>query len=210
MRLRIWFLPFSWAAYGLNSIEDGRWAQAAVYLFNLWALAAFCLSLVPLCANSFYLAYDRSGSSAGWAKPGKDHIAYFFDGLKVFSSCARAFLIKDIKFFMREPGLWLQSLVFFGILFIYFINFRRLSFDDMAGPWKNLILFLNMFSLLAVTAGMCVRFVFPQWSLEGKNFWILRLSPVSMARIFYEKFPFLDDRLCFCVGFSYGIFCAYA
>jgi hypothetical protein len=35
---------------------------------------------------------------------------------------------------------------------------------------------------------MSIRFVFPQWSLEGKNFWILKLSPVTLHKIFWEKF----------------------
>jgi hypothetical protein len=35
---------------------------------------------------------------------------------------------------------------------------------------------------------MSVRFVFPQWSLEGRNFWILKLTPISLKKIFREKF----------------------
>jgi hypothetical protein len=35
---------------------------------------------------------------------------------------------------------------------------------------------------------MSIRFVFPQWSVEGRNFWILKLTPISLKKIFWEKF----------------------
>ena len=119
---------------------------------------------------------------------GRDYLRIALSRLFFLPRRFKAFLIKDIKFFTREPGLWLQDLVFFWILFLYFLNFRRLSFDDLPMVWKNLIIFLNTFSILSIVGGLSVRFVFPQWSLEGKNFWLLRLSPVALSEIFWEKF----------------------
>ncbi|MBN3039707.1 MAG: hypothetical protein JW867_01105, partial [Candidatus Omnitrophica bacterium] len=44
--------------------------------------------------------------------------------------------------------------------------------------------------ILCILSTLCIRFIFPQWSLEGKSFWIIRLSPVSLKKIYIEKFIF--------------------
>jgi len=48
-------------------------------------------------------------------------------------------------------------------------------------------MFLNAFGILCIVSTLSVRFIFPQWSLEGHSFWILRLSPVPLKKIFLEK-----------------------
>ena len=108
--------------------------------------------------------------------------------LKILPHSITNFIIKDIKLFIREPTLWLQFLIFFGLMFFYFINIKRFSYNLLADVWKNLIVFLNTFSILCISSALSIRFVFPQWSLEGKSYWILKLSPVSTKSIHLEKF----------------------
>ena len=185
---RLWYMPFAWAPRGLEYFEDKRYFLATVYLFDLWALAGLCFCSTVFCGELFVKNYNRVHSVARARLSGRDVLGVIFSGVTFLPRRFKAFLIKDIRFFTREPGLWLQAMVFFGILFLYFLNFRRLSFDDLPLLWKNLIIFLNTFSILSVVGGLGVRFVFPQWSLEGKNFWLLRLSPVRLSEVFWEKF----------------------
>jgi ABC-2 type transport system permease protein len=60
----------------------------------------------------------------------------------------------------------------------------------MPDLWRNLIVFLNIFSVSSVICSLASRFVFPQLSLEGHSFWILGLAPTGMRRILMTKFLF--------------------
>ncbi len=183
---KLWFLPYSWPAYGLISFEDGDWKRCLLYLANLWCLALLCLVFVSAFGKQCMSIYFQQHRGAGKRAGGKDYVTLFFSCFRL-SPYLRAFMVKDVKLFIREPSLWLQFLVFFGILFFYFINLRRFSYHLLDPMWKNIIVFLNSFSILCIVSSMSIRFVFPQWSLEGRNFWILRLSPLSLKKIFLEK-----------------------
>lgn len=184
---KLWFLPYSWPAYGLISFEDGDWKKCLLYLANLWSLAVLCLAFVPAFRKYFIATYFLQHKNTSGLTEGRDYVGAFFSGFRM-PLYLRAFLIKDVKLFAREPALWLQFLVFFGILFFYFLNIRRFSYHLLDPMWKNLITFLNSFGILCIVSSMSIRFVFPQWSLEGKSFWILKLAPLSLKKIFLEKF----------------------
>jgi ABC-2 type transport system permease protein len=83
---------------------------------------------------------------------------------------------------------WSQSLIFFGLLSLYFANLHPSSFDVLGGRWQNMMIFLNVFSVASVTCSLGARFVYPQLSLEGQGFWMLGLAPISMRRVVLTKF----------------------
>ena len=58
----------------------------------------------------------------------------------------------------------------------------------MPPEWRNLIAFLNIFSVSSVLCSFGSRFVFPQLSLEGHGFWIIGLAPTTMRRVLVAKF----------------------
>ncbi len=181
---KLWFLPFSWPAYGLVAFEDGDLKKCFLYLINLWSLALLCLAYVSRPMKTFLSVYHQQTTMAQKQSRGVDYLRVIFSGLP---SYLRAFAVKDIKLFVREPSLWLQFLIFFGILFFYFINLRKFSYHLLDPMWKNLLTFLNSFSILCIISAMSIRFVFPQWSLEGRSFWILKLSPLTLKKVFLEK-----------------------
>jgi ABC-2 type transport system permease protein len=100
----------------------------------------------------------------------------------------RAIIIKDIRTFFREPAQWSQGVFFFGLLGLYFLNLRNLHYDRLPMEWRNIIAYLNVFSVSAVMASLGCRFVYPQLSLEGHSFWVLGLAPTSMGRVLAAKF----------------------
>lgn len=100
----------------------------------------------------------------------------------------RALMIKDIRTFLRDPAQWAQALFFFGLLGLYFLNLRTLRYHLLPPVWRNLITFLNIFSVCAVMASLGCRFIYPQLSLEGHGFWVVGLSPTTRGRILAAKF----------------------
>jgi ABC-2 type transport system permease protein len=101
---------------------------------------------------------------------------------------ARALVIKDMRTLLRDPAQWIQGLLFFGLLALYFFNLRNLHYHLLSAVWRNLIVFLNMFSLSAVMCSFCSRFIYPQLSLEGQAFWLIGLAPTTMGRVLKIKF----------------------
>ena len=184
---RMWFLPFSWPGYGIIAFEDYDFKKSFLYLANLWSLALLCLTFVSSPGKTFISIYHRQFTGQGKKSKTRDYLTLVFSMFGL-PACLRSFIVKDIKLFAREPSLWLQFLVFFGILFFYFLNLRNFSYHLLEPMWRNLLTFLNTFSILCIVSAMSIRFVFPQWSLEGRNFWILKLAPVSLKKIFLEKF----------------------
>jgi ABC-2 type transport system permease protein len=79
-------------------------------------------------------------------------------------------------------------LIFFGLLGLYFLNLRNLRYHMMPPEWRNLMAFLNVFSVSSVLCSFGARFVFPQLSLEGHGFWIIGLAPTTMKRVLVAKF----------------------
>lgn len=108
--------------------------------------------------------------------------------LGLLPSDIRAMILKDARVLFRDPVQWTQGLLFFGLLGLYFMNLRHLRYHMLSDVWRNLVVFLNVFSLSAVMCSFCSRFVYPQLSLEGHGFWMLGLAPTTMGRVLLAKF----------------------
>ncbi len=185
---RIPVLPFYWVSEGLKSLEEKSFFKSFVFLSNLWSLAFLFLGFISKIGRKFYLDCFQKAYQLSYKRRIKRSLLdELFEKIKM-PRYFKAFVLKDIKLFIRDPLQWSQFLIFFGLLFIYFINLRELSYHLLGDVWKNLITFLNTFSVFCILASLGTRYVFPQLSLEGMNFWILNSAPVSLKKIFLEKF----------------------
>jgi len=102
----------------------------------------------------------------------------------------RMLIIKDLRLFRRDPVQWTQFLIFFGLLGLYFLNTRRLSYDVNYTSWVNMISFLNLAVVGLILSTFTTRFIFPMISLEGRRFWILGRLPVGRDMILWSKYLF--------------------
>lgn len=102
----------------------------------------------------------------------------------------RLLIVKDLRLFRRDPVQWLQFLIFFGLLGLYFLNIRRLSYDVNYANWVHMISFLNLSVVGLILSTFTTRFIFPMISLEGRRFWILGLLPVRRETVLLGKFLF--------------------
>lgn len=100
----------------------------------------------------------------------------------------RALLLKDARLFWRDTTQWGQTLVLFGLLGVYIINLRHFS-QQLTNPfWVNLVSFLNLGACSLNLATLTTRFVYPQFSLEGKRLWIVGMAPLGLAAVVRTKF----------------------
>lgn len=103
------------------------------------------------------------------------------------SSPLLAISLKDIRTFVREPGQWLQFLIIFGLLSLYALSLRHMEYNRSNPHETQLFAFLNLTVCALALSTLTTRFVFPQFSLEGRRFWILAMSPLRLHRIIIQK-----------------------
>jgi ABC-2 type transport system permease protein len=100
----------------------------------------------------------------------------------------RALVLKDIRVFWRDTTQWGQSLVLFGLLAVYIINLRHFSHQLNNPFWIDLVSYLNLGACSLNLATLTTRFVYPQFSLEGKRVWIVGMAPFGMVHVVITKF----------------------
>ncbi len=182
-------LPSWWLSEGLLALSRHQWARGLLlWLVLLANWLAMALAVEFTGRRIFMDGWQAmlSGSTRTRRLP------VLFPGLErrlsALPADLRGLLLKDVRIFVRDPQQWIQVLVFFGLLGLYFLNLRTLRYHQLDPQWRNLIGFLNIFSTSAVLCSLGSRFVYPQMSLEGQAFWIIGMAPTAMKRVLAAKF----------------------
>ncbi|HEX4265915.1 MAG TPA: hypothetical protein VH597_16395 [Verrucomicrobiae bacterium] len=100
----------------------------------------------------------------------------------------RALIVKDARMFWRDTTQWGQSVMLFGLLGVYIINLRHFT-QQLNNPfWINLVAYLNLSACALNLATLTTRFVYPQFSLEGRRLWIIGMAPLGLRRVVKVKY----------------------
>jgi ABC-2 type transport system permease protein len=108
--------------------------------------------------------------------------------LRPWSPPTAALVLKDARLFWRDPAQWIQFMIFFGLLCIYVLNLRNVAFNFQSPFWETMISYLNLAASALTLSTLTTRFVFPQFSLEGRLLWILGLAPIGVHKVLLQKF----------------------
>jgi ABC-2 type transport system permease protein len=111
-----------------------------------------------------------------------------FARMPLLDADVRAVAVKDLRMFWRDTTQWGQSVMFFGLLGAYIINLRNFTHQLTSPFWINAVAFLNLGACAFNLASVTTRFVFPQFSLEGRRLWIIGLAPMGLVRVVQTKF----------------------
>ena len=95
---------------------------------------------------------------------------------------------KDYLTFFREPAQWIQFSLVFGLLALYASGLRQMNRDISEPRDLYIVAFLNLAVCALALSTLTTRFVFPQFSLEGRKLWILAMSPLKLPAIVTQKF----------------------
>jgi len=182
-------LPSRWLSESVLALTTGDWTRGVMLSGVLVSNALMLVLLVHKVGGAlYYEAWQRVAYAPREARKPSRILSRMEFLFRPLPQDLQAIIMKDIRIFFRDPVQWMQFLVFFGLLALYFSNLRSFHYDLLEERWRNTIAFLNIFSVSAVMCSLGSRFVFPQLSLEGQQFWILGLSPVSMTKILMGKF----------------------
>ncbi len=103
----------------------------------------------------------------------------------------REFILKDLKIFFRDSTQWSQLILLGVLIAVYLFNIRALPLftgEQVPVFLITLIAFLNQGLAGFVIAAVAARFVFPAISLEGRQLWLLRSSPLDPLTMLRSKY----------------------
>ena len=197
------WLPSYWLSASVLNWSEGALATAAFFALVLLSYVLFFGFLtVQALGNRFYSAISAvqsRGSMLGkWRRSTTIQPAQFTVGFmeRVIGRFGwldgeiRALVVKDARMFWRDTTQWGQTLVLFGLLGAYIINLRHFT-QQLTNPfWIHLVSYLNLMACSLNLATLTTRFVYPQFSLEGKRLWILGIAPLGLERMIRAKFWF--------------------
>lgn len=111
--------------------------------------------------------------------------------LRPLSVAKREFIVKDLKLFFRDTTQWSQLILLAVLVVIYLFNIRALPlFTGEQVPFflVTVVSFLNLGLAGFVLAAIAARFIFPSISLEGRQMWLLRSSPLDLRALMWSKY----------------------
>ena len=158
----------------------------------LWGTAAAALVIGGVLFRRLYRhAFSKAQEGAPPAGGGQRLAAVLARLLRWLPVERREFILKDTRLFFRDPTQWSQLILLGVLLVVYLFNIQALplfSGDRVPTPVVTLVAFLNLGLAGFVLAAIAARFLFPSVSLEGRQMWLLRSSPLDLRSMLWSKY----------------------
>ncbi len=184
------FLPSEWSARTVMGYLDGTPDWLGLYL--LWTTAALFVTGGAWLHSRLY--------SAGFTKAQEGAERFVRGGfwnwtvgsaLAPLGPARREFVLKDLRLFFRDTTQWSQLILLAALLVVYLFNIKALPlFRGEQVPFflVSIVSFLNLGLAGFVLASIAARFIFPAVSLEGRQMWLLRSSPLELSAMLWAKY----------------------
>ncbi len=183
-------LPSEWVAKAVMGHLSGHPDWLSLYL--LWTTAALVVAVGAwLHGRAYHTGFTKAQEGAerfvrggfwnwtlGWA-------------LTPLGTARREFVLKDLRLFFRDTTQWSQLILLAALLVVYLFNIKALPlFRGEQVPFflVSVVSFLNLGLAGFVLASIAARFIFPAVSLEGRQMWLLRSSPLELKAMLWAKY----------------------
>jgi len=184
------YLPSEWATDALMGYLVGPFDIFT--LIMLWSTAAAFVVLGSLLHRSLYpRGFTRAQEGSERFVRGWIWQAILGPVFRPVSVARREFIVKDLKLFFRDTTQWSQLILLAVLVVIYLFNIRALplfSGEQVPFVMVTVISFLNLGLAGFVLASIAARFIFPSISLEGRQMWLLRSSPLDLGTLLWSKY----------------------
>ncbi len=192
-------LPSAWLAQSITGWSQGLGRQGTFFFLVLLSNATMgALAGYEVIGRFFYGSWTITASSRAErfqqrAEAGRkrgERISMLDRAIRFLpmSKPVRALVIKDVRVFWRDPAQWTQFAIFFGLLCIYVLNLRNVALNFRSDFWETIISHLNLGASSLTLSTLTTRFVFPQFSLEGRRLWILGPAPIDLRKVLLQKY----------------------
>jgi ABC-2 type transport system permease protein len=182
-------MPSEWVQRAVMSWLNVRTDLLPYYL--LWSTAAAALVVGAVLHRWLYSLGFSKAQESGQRHAHNPTVSNVWRRvLTPFGIVRRELVMKEVRLFFRDTTQWSQ-LILLGVLvlvYVFNIKFLPLRGEGMTFFLQNVVPFLNLVLAGFVLASVAARFIFPGVSLEGRTFWLLRSSPMSMRELLWSKF----------------------
>jgi ABC-2 type transport system permease protein len=184
------FLPSEWTSQAIMGFL--RHELDPLPLVLLWTTAAAFVTLGAVLHRALY--------AQGFTKAQEGAERFIRGGLWRWTVgsllgwlpvAKREFVLKDIKLFFRDTTQWSQLILLAVLVVVYLFNIQALPLhrgEPVGFFYVNLVSFLNLGLAGFVLASIAARFIFPAVSLEGRQMWLLRSSPLDLRALLWSKY----------------------
>lgn len=183
------FLPSDWLQRMLMGWLTDRGDLLPVYL--LWSTAAGMVVVgASLHWKLFPIGFTKAQEGAQrFAREGTA-TRFLRWVLAPLGTLRRELVLKELRVFFRDSTQWSQLILLGVLVVVYVVNVRYLPLtgEGMTFFIVNVIPFMNLALSGFVLASIAARFLFPAVSLEGRTWWLLRSSAMSMRDLLWAKF----------------------
>jgi ABC-2 type transport system permease protein len=185
--------PSHWMTMGLQAAKRGDLMETAFRLALVWSNGLLAYLLASWVSRYLYRrGYNRLQTGGAlrkryggaWLDQLLDRSLWFLD------VPTRLLIVKDFRSFRRDPGQWLQIVIFAALGLIYFINTRQFYRGELGRSFQYGICLVNLVATCLLLCAYMGRFIYPMLSLEGRKFWILGLMPIGRRQLLIGKFAF--------------------
>jgi ABC-2 type transport system permease protein len=158
---------------------------------KLWAAAPIAVAIGAAVHRKLYhhgFSKAQEGAERKIRRPLRGPLAR---ALRSHSPSKREFILKDLRLFFRDNTQWSQLILLAVLLLVYLFNIKSLplhSGERVPFRLVTLISFLNLGLAGFVLAAVAARFIFPGISLEGRQMWLLRSSPLDPRSMLWSKY----------------------
>jgi ABC-2 type transport system permease protein len=190
------YLPTHWLTETLWDHLTGSAKQGHFFgTLYVWSSAAALIVInIWVAQFTYFNGYSKSQEAKKRRRGGQTLLDICLKSLtKLLPDDLASVMDKDLRTFFRDNTQWSQLLLLGALVAVYLYNFTVLPLDRNPLPMdflQNEIAFFNMGLAGFVLSAIGVRFIFPAISAEGRAFWILRSSPLSMKRFLWGKYVF--------------------
>jgi ABC-2 type transport system permease protein len=184
------FLPSEWSSQmvmnWLLHVAD------PLPIFLLWSsVIAFVALGAALHFKLYWTGFSKAQEGAERFVRGRKWGLALSLILKPLPVQRREFIIKDLRLFFRDTTQWSQLILLAVLMVVYLFNIRALqlfSGEELPFFLVTLVVFLNQGLAGFVLAAIAARFIFPSISLEGRQMWLLRSSPLDLEALMWSKY----------------------
>jgi ABC-2 type transport system permease protein len=183
-------LPSQWSADIVMNWLD-RVADPLPILL-LWSTAGALVVLGALLHHRLYASgFARAQEGGDTRDGGRRQARWVGYLLRPLGPMQREMFLKDVRVFFRDSTQWGQLILIGVLLVVYLFNISALPINTGERVplfVTTLVIFLNQGLSGFVLAAIAVRFIFPAVSLEGRQFWLLRSSPLDLRALIRSKY----------------------
>lgn len=184
------WLPSEWAAQAIMN-----WLTLVadpLPLILLWSTAGAFVVLGAVLHRRLYAeGFSKAQEGANTYLRGRVWERALRPMLRWIPVTQRELIRKDLRVFFRDTTQWSQLILLAVLLLVYVFNIRALPlFSGERVPFSlvTLVVFLNQGLAGFVLAAIAARFVFPSISLEGRQMWLLRSTPLDLRALVWSKY----------------------